>query len=107
MVGSSEKSVYAFVSVVVIIVYAYLMFFTEFSVLLLKIAIFVGAICGVRIWMDMNTLEKRIAGIESILEQMDKRLNHLESEDTEKSKEWTESEINKVKAFLLELESPA
>jgi C4-type Zn-finger protein len=41
--------------------------------------------------MDRYSLEKRIAGIEGILEQMDKRLNHLESEDTEKLKEWTES----------------
>ncbi|MFZ8788369.1 MAG: hypothetical protein ACO2OZ_01720 [Acidilobaceae archaeon] len=52
--------------------------------------------------MEMSSLEGRVARIEGILEQMDKRLNHLESE-IRNLRVYVESEIKSLRGEIGDL----
>jgi predicted RNase H-like nuclease (RuvC/YqgF family) len=52
--------------------------------------------------MESSSLEERVARIEGILEQMDKRLNHLESEIRD-LRVYVESEIKSLRGVISDL----
>ena len=52
--------------------------------------------------MERSSLEERVARIEGILEQMDKRLNHLESEIRD-LRVYVESEIKNLRGEISDL----
>jgi peptidoglycan hydrolase CwlO-like protein len=52
--------------------------------------------------VEMSSLEERVARIEGILEQMDKRLNHLENEIRD-LRAYVESEIKSLRGEIGDL----